>query len=215
MKTIFKTILFATALLLTVNVTAQNSPIQFGVKAGVNLSNFGGDVEDSKAKVGFVGGITLDYAFTPDWYLMTGLEFAIKGAKTDYTDDGIKIKETATPMYLQLPVHVGYKLLVAENTKIVFHGGPYIAYGLGGKWKEKANGDEDEWDFFGSEKEGGAKKFDFGLGLGVGVEFGKIGVGLGYDFGLANIGRSYEDEYGKYDFKIRNQNAYLTLGYKF
>ncbi|MDR2954228.1 MAG: PorT family protein [Prevotella sp.] len=52
------------------------------------------------------------------------------------------------------------------------------------------------------------KRFDFGVGLGAGAEFGKIGVGLGYDFGLANI----SDESG---FSIKTQNAYLTLGYKF
>lgn len=197
MKTIFKTILLATALLLTANVAAQDSPIQFGVKAGVNLSNFGGDVDGNKAKIGFLGGVTLDYAFTPDWYLMTGLEFTMKGAKWDGEDGSTKIS------YLQLPIHAGYKLLVADNTKIVFHAGPYLAYGLSAK--------EEGVDLFkkydGLDK-AALKRFDFGVGLGVGAEFGKIGVGIGYDFGLANIS-NYDEA------KLRNQNAYLTVGYKF
>lgn len=54
------------------------------------------------------------------------------------------------------------------------------------------------------------KKFDFGLGLGVGAEFGKINVGLGYDLGLLDI-----SQMGDSNYPIRTQNAYLTVGYKF
>lgn len=210
MKKIFKTSLFIMALFLAINANAQDSPIQLGVKAGANMSNFGGDIKDTKAKFGFNVGVTLDYNFTPNVALLTGLEFTTKGAKakdTEYTKDA-----SANAMYLQLPVHVGYKLDVAEGTKIVFHAGPYIAYGIGGKSKSTDEGVKEKDDFFGSEEDGGFKRFDFGVGAGVGAEFGKIGVGLGYDFGLTNIAHKAEE--GE-SFKVKNQNAYLTVGYKF
>lgn len=204
MKAIFKATLLAVALLIGVNANAQDSPIQLGVKAGANLSNVGGDTEGTKAKFGFNAGVTLDYNFTPNVALLTGLEFTTKGFKIKDLDGF-----SANAMYLQLPVHVGYKLDVAEGTKIVFHAGPYIAYGIGGKIKQKVEaGDGDieaKLDFFGDDA---AKRFDFGVGAGAGVEFGQIGIGLGYDFGLANISRDS-------DGKIKNQNAYLTVGYKF
>ncbi len=202
MRTILKTSLVAIALLIGVSASAQDTPITFGVKVGANLSNFSGDL-DMDAKFGFNAGVTLDYAFTPDVYLLTGLEFTTKGAKIKEGDESL----TMNPMYLQLPVHVGYKLTVADNTRLVFHAGPYVAYGLGGKTTVKIAGIKEKGDFFGSEEEGGAKRFDFGVGLGVGAEFGKIGVGLGYDFGLLNMARG--------DGKVRNMNAYLTVGYKF
>lgn len=192
MKTTFKTCLVAIALLIGINTYAQDKPITFGVKAGVNLSNVSGDVDGSKAKIGFNAGVTLDYGFTPDIYLLTGLELTTKGLK----EDGA----SANLMYLQLPVHVGYKLSVADATKIVFHAGPYVAYGIGGK-----TGGVDS---FGKNR---FDTFDFGLGLGVGAEFGKIGVGLGYDFGLVNIIDT--DLIG--GANVKNMNAYLTLGYKF
>jgi hypothetical protein len=135
----------------------------------------------------------LDYGFTPDVYLLTGLQLTTKGYKVGTGED----KYTSNLMYLQLPVHAGYKLTVAEATKIVFHAGPYAAYGIGGK-----SGDDKSFE------KGHAKRFDFGLGLGVGAEFGKIGVDLGYDFGLANV-----NDAG--DGKVKNMNAYLSLGYKF
>ena len=214
MKTILKTSLIAIALLLGISANAQEKPLTFGVKAGMNLSNFSGD-GDSDSKIGFNAGVTVDYALSSDLYLLSGLELTTKGAKAEYSESesgvSVKYKATATPMYLQLPVHLGYKLTVTEGTKIVFHAGPYIAYGIGGKTKAKASANalsidinhEDKEDFFGDE---GAKRFDFGVGLGAGVEFGKIGVGLGYDFGLTKL----------YDAgNNKNMNAYLTVGYKF
>lgn len=210
MKTILKTSLIAIALLLSINVNAQEKPLTFGVKAGANLSNFSGD-DDSDAKFGFNAGVTVDYALTSNVYLLSGLEFTTKGAKYKYQILSNEVKVTANPMYLQLPVHIGYKLAIAENTNIVFHGGPYFAYGLGGKIKAKDNikgsgieiSDKGGTNFFGSDR---GKRFDFGLGFGAGVEFGKIGVGLGYDFGLTKIYNNVNN---------KNMNAYLTVGYKF
>lgn len=209
MKATIKASLLAVALLVGISINAQVGPISFGVKAGMNLSNMhesdGGGNGD--AKVGFNAGVTLDYAFASDVYLMTGLEYSLKGTK----QDNLKLNLS----YLQLPVHVGYKLTVAPGTKIVFHVGPYIGYAVDGKWKIGGI----SVDAFGDEmKAQGAsllKRFDFGVGLGAGVEFGKIGIGLGYDFGLANTAKSFEYEGEKYDSKLRNMNAYLTLGYKF
>lgn len=213
MKKVLQASLMAVALLVGSNVSAQDSPIQLGVKAGVNLSNFGGDVEGTKAKVGFNAGVTLDYNFTPNVALLTGLEFTTKGAKSkeyEVEEMGIKgsAKASTTAMFIQLPVHVGYKLPVTETMKVVFHAGPYAAYGIGGKDKTEItiNGKtaEEKTDTFGKEA---LKKFDFGVGIGAGLEFGQIGVGLGWDFGLADLNRG--------DGSVKTQNGYLSLGYKF
>lgn len=213
MKKIFKACLLAAILLVGINVNAQDCPVTFGVKAGANLSNFGGDVNDTDAKFGFQAGVTVEYALSEGFFLQSGLEFTTKGAKSNMmvVQDGIstKVKSTFNPMYLQLPVHAAYKVNVAENIKIVFNAGPYIAYGVGGKIKAETKVDNvkvsaDE-NIFSKDN---FKRFDVGLGGGVGAEFGKIGVNLGYDFGLANINQNNGG-------KVRNQNAYLTLGYKF
>lgn len=202
MKTI-KTVLIAALLVLGANASAQ---ISFGVKAGVNLSNYSGDVKENKAKVGFNAGLTADYTLAPSMYLMSGLEITAKGCKFDFGTDG---KSTTNAIYLQLPVHFGYKVSVSEGTNIVLHAGPYVAYGIAGKSGEG----EDKVDTFG--KNGLCKRFDFGAGLGVGVEFGKIGVGLGYDLGMLNVinGNLSNDNDSK--AKVRNMNAYLSVGYKF
>lgn len=104
MKMIARTTLIVAAILLTIGVSAQDKPLTFGVKAGMNISNFSGDFEDTKAKIGFNAGVTLDFALTNDLYLLTGLEFTSKGAKVN-EDTNLKMNLS----YLQLPVHAGYK----------------------------------------------------------------------------------------------------------
>lgn len=197
MKQIWKVSFLAIALLIGINASAQDSPLSLGVKAGVNLSNAMGEIKDPSAKVGFNAGLTADYAFTPNWYLQTGLEFTMKGYKQ--TKGGL---DTSTnPMYIQLPIHGAYKLPITESTKLVFHAGPYVALGVGGKVENAGV----KADFFSKYY---AKRFDAGLGGGVGVEFGAVSVNLGCDFGLVNI--SQLDNYS-----TKNQNAYLSLGYRF
>ena len=82
------------------------------------------------------------------------------------------------------------------------HAGPYAAYGIGGKMKA---GPLSINTF---DKDLGFKPFDAGLGLGVGAEFGPILVDVGWDMGLTNISRASSGN-------VKNQNAYLSLGYKF
>ena len=53
------------------------------------------------------------------------------------------------------------------------------------------------------------KRLDAGLGLGVSTEFGPILLDLGWDMGLINVARDSGNE------SVKNQNAYLTIGYRF
>lgn len=218
MKTIYKFSAIALMSVLALNVSAQGLP-KFGVEAGVNLSNSSWDADplDKKAKVGFQVGITADYAFTEEWHLQSGLSFTTKGAKVEgrvVEDDSMfDGKITVNQSYLQLPIYAAYKLEVVPGTKIVFNAGPYLAYGIGGK--TKVSGDvaildqvatgSGKVDTFGSD--GMLNRFDFGLGAGVGAEFGNIVATIRYELGLTNVGKD--------DLDYKNRNAALTLGYRF
>ena len=190
-------IVFAAATLaaLTVGaVHAQDKPVLLGVKAGVNLSTLGADLKDSKYVFKYQVGITADLAFSENLYLLTGLDFQAKGAKLD----GVKYN----PIYLQLPVTVGYKFDLGNNTRLVLNAGPYLAYGIGGKTKGGEAGSQKLF------KDDIFKRLDYGVIGGVGVEFDRFTVSAGYDLGLRNI----SDATGT---KARNRNAYLTVGVKF
>lgn len=228
MKIIYSLIFISALCLSCTSLNAQSgNPFTLGIKAGANISNFSGKgVEESDAKAGFIGGVTVDYRISAELFLLSGLEFVMKGAKDEgyyYFDNinGLSYsgKINYNPMYLQLPVHIGYKIPIFYNVNATIHAGPYLAYGIGGKVKPEdliatellythkrvEATSTDEFDFFGDDA---YKKFDYGLGLGVNFEFNKIVVGIGYDFGLANLSRDSK-------YKVKTMNAYLVAGYKF
>ncbi len=191
-------------------VTAVSAQVSLGIKGGVNMSNFVYDdeVDDKNPKIGFNIGLAADVDFAPNVALQTGLFFSTKGFKT--VNDALDAEYTENLMYLQLPLHLAYKVDVSPGTRVVLHAGPYAAYGVGGKREAKVGNLSGIWDvdkIFG-EADGQYKPFDAGLGLGVGAEMGAFLIDLGWDMGMVNI--SNRD-----NGNTKNQNAYLSVGYKF
>lgn len=192
-------------MIISTNISAQ-LPVSFGVKAGINLSEIQ-KLEDDM-KVGFNFGLTADLQLTDNFYLMSGLELSNKGAKGKgyYLADqpGVTFTDVKlNALYLQLPIHAGYKLEVAPTIKLVFRVGPYLAYGIGGKIKGEAGNKSLDIDFFGDD----TNRFDFGVGAAVGAEFAdKITVSLGADQGFTKIFK---------DGDQKNRCANISVGYKF
>ncbi len=207
MKHLIKLSFIVIALLLATNANAQ-LPVSMGIKGGVNISNSSSKL--TKSKAGYNAGLTLDVNLPSNVAIMTGLEITNKGAKIKDAD----LKVDAT--YLQLPIHIGYKMNVAPGVTAHFDIGPYFAQGVWGKTKgsqdliHPMSGEVLETlkinqDTFGDDV---LKRFDWGLGVGVGVTFmGKVQILAGYDHGIAST--KVMDE------KFRNRNAFLSLGWKF
>ena len=87
-------------------------------------------------------------------------------------------------------MHFAYKIDVMTRTRFVFHAGPYVA-------ANPFNSSRLRY-----------KPFDFGVGFGVGAEFGRFLTGIGWDMGLVDI---EEWELGS----ARNRSAFLRFGYRF
>lgn len=138
------------------------------------------------------------------------------------------MKPSLNAAYIQLPIHAGYKLNVSSSTKIVFHAGPYVALGINGKTKIKNINFDALEDLIGVDLDkkdieaikhnsnintfsNFMNRFDFGIGLDIGAEFGKINAGIGYDFGLLDVAKNI----GGDDLTLRNGNAHISVGYKF
>lgn len=184
-------------------VTVASAQFGIGIKGGMNMSNFyGSEASDTDMKIGFHVGLAADYNFAPNMAIQSGLYFTTKGAKMESSLFGINSSLTANPMYLQVPIHFAYKLDVMPGTRMVFHAGPYLAYGIAGKYTAKVEGVSKSEDFFID----GVNRFDAGFGLGVGAEFGSFLVDLGWDMGLVNLEENIDS---------KNQNAYLSVGYRF
>ena len=78
--------------------------------------------------------------------------------------------------------------------------GPYLACGIAGKYKIAGV----KSDFFGDDA---AKRFDFGLGMGVAYEINKFFIDLTGEFGLTKIADG--------DDAPKNMNFSIGVGYKF
>ena len=232
MKTLFKVSLIAIAMLISISIDAQESPITFGIKGGGNISTLSDNEDITKPKIGYQFGVTVDYMITPDMFIFSGIELVNKGAAgkrlpSSATSDAT-VATTSNSLYIQLPIHFAYKFDAGTDTKIALHGGPYVAYGVGGKMKAKMKDSTTPYtketlenDFFGDN--GLAKRFDYGLGLGVSIEYNKLVFDFGFDAGIPNIVNDGAEIYynltkkilDKDDWKLRNQSVHLTFGYKF
>lgn len=202
--------------LLAMFSTVTFAQITWNAQAGINMSSLSG-LDESKMKVGYQVGVGMEYAFTDMWSIRPSLLFITKGAKAEFKEEGWKEEHTANPMYLQLPIMAAASFDLSDNMKFVAKAGPYVAFGIGGKYKiEETDEPEAKVDIFGDEKDGkyGAKRFDFGLGIGAGLEFGKIMVNLDAMFGLTKVADYYtwENEEKK---SLKNMSIALSVGYKF
>lgn len=178
--------------LVTLGVSAQSN-LKWNVNAGIGMSNwYGDDTDGTDAKFAYKVGIGLEVPFanTNVWSFQTGLNFISKGVKGNGVTDAWDVVDVTIN-----------QLYPASNFDLLFKGGPYLAYGVGGK--TKIDGVSEKADTFGDD---GLKRFDAGLGLGVAFEFGKIVVGVetGTSFTKVASGAS-----------AYNLSALATIGYKF
>lgn len=91
---------------------AQSDEMKFGVKAGANFTNFGGDVEDTDGKTGFYVGGLVDLPISGNFHVQPELMYSSEGAD----DLGID--------YLRIPVMAKYYVMEGLSLQA----GPEIAF---------------------------------------------------------------------------------------
>lgn len=212
MKNVVKLLILIMIMGLSVHSFAQ---VTFGVKAGFNLSNMlmkDNDYNYSKEmkfkmKPGFNFGPTLELPISDKISFETALLLSTYGVKAEYNYGEGTTKGSLNTLYLTLPLTAKAKVDLGGQQLFVALG-PYLGYGLSGKYKEDGSPDQDvKW---GSSSSDDFKPFDFGLHVGAGIEIKAIEVGITYDLGLANFAVSTENGY-----KEMNRLLALSIGYKF
>lgn len=207
----------------------RDNGVTFMTYFGMNISNFRG-LEPGWAmnpKAGFNLGIRGEYML-PECYgifINGSLEYSMKGAR-DHVSDVLGVTGAtaiARPMYLSLPVHVGYRYNLPHMVGVYADFGPYFAFGTNGKYLLKYDDySEDVTKNFFRDSNNGfleAQRFDFGLGFRVGAEYADhYNFILGMDWGITDMLTQDQKHIlytGGHDFKMKNFNASLTFGYRF
>lgn len=128
-----KTLILAGALATAAMFSAQQSHaqgIRFGLKAGANLTNLSGSIENDgfyKNKVGFVGGAMLNVGLLADGFLSLQPEvlYSQKGYKYDESAvfNTVSYSGKSTYNYIDVPV-----LLKLNAGGVFFEAGPQYSY---------------------------------------------------------------------------------------
>lgn len=178
---------------------ANAQQTRFGVKGGLNLSNWaGGDVSDTKALVGFHVGGFAEIKIIEKLAIQPELLFSTQGTKFDggafLGDFDVKTN------YLNIPVLAKYYIV----EKFSVEAGPQLGILL----SAKSNG-EDVKDGF--------KTVDFGFNLGAGYHFtDNVSVNLRYTIGLSPLADNADIENeGDYYDSAKNSVLALSFAYKF
>jgi hypothetical protein len=219
--------------------TVMCSKAQVYVQGGLNLANItntkSGNTEDNNILPSFNAGIMSRFGISDMFDLEAGVLLTGKGSKaetyfTSSRDDNY-VKTKFNPIYVEIPLNAVVKIPLAAKAKsnIFFNAGPYIAVGVGGKSKVdsriisvnssssksiKFNND----DPFTSEQDNAAydklKRFDYGVNLGGGIDFGRFMLKANYGIGMAKINSTQDNNTADDKNKLRtfSISAGIPLG---
>ena len=202
---------------------AQESPVNFGVRGGINIADWRGDAAESFSSFADKSGVfkvenLTGYHFggyatiplSPIFTIEPGLNYSVKGMKVSQSifEAGflnLKGEISSRLHYIELPV------MAKVNITPGFHvyGGPQVAYLASSKLKAEAGilGFSVGKSF---DVNSGFRDFDFGVVGGLGYEFmNGINIRAGYEHGLSTL-----DE-GNPQINAYNRVIKFSLGYTF
>ena len=223
-----KKLLFTLMALLTITTITKAQEVKYGIKAGVNVAQWGGDAKSTikdvvdlagvlstEANVGFHVGPSMSIAVNDQLTFETALLFSKKGYKIRgklTEEDGqllnllnLNVRVTQNAYYIDLPVVAKYK--VTEGLSIF--GGAQFSYLISNELDLKAgilgfnvlNKQLDIMQNF--------RKMDVGLSAGVGYDFKNgMNISASYDWGLTSLDKNS-------NFDAFNRVAKVSIGYTF
>lgn len=210
----------------------------FMMLGGMTVSNFRmNDVVTNgmDPKVGFDLGVRAEYMLPQcgGVFINGGLEYKMKGARERIPaaiDDmtGLDATWIARPMYLTLPIHVGFRYDILDDFGVYADFGPYFAVGTNGKTRMKFDDFSSDvvHRFFRNDSDPNfyeVQRWDFGLGFRLGTEYARhYNFQLACDWGITNM-LTQEQQHklvsipglGLKSPALKNFNASLVFAYRF
>lgn len=206
-----KKIIFA-AMTVMVCGFANAQGVKIGVKGGLNVSNFTGDLDgiDVGYQTGFNAGGFVEIKLSDKLVVQPEILFSMQGAEFKNGKayvEGKLVTGSANFILNYVNVPVMFKYSLVKNFSIEV--GPQIGFLASAKTKTVVNG-------YSGKHEMDVKKIfestDFGLNLGAGYDFTEnFSVGVRYNLGLSNI---LKTKFGD-DSKLHNGVLSFLAAYKF
>lgn len=113
--------------------------VHYWAEAGVSYNKM--SLKSSDFKLGYKAGLGADI---PLYYstvsFVPSILFECKGYKEDREESGDDVKREVTPMYILVPIDFSLNLPIGKKFGLQFCAGPYLAYGIAGKYTDTSNG---------------------------------------------------------------------------
>jgi len=190
----------------------MSAQIRFGVKAGTNLSTLyvsgnkqGINADQYKHRFSYHFGGMMEYSITKMFSIQPEIMYINHGANLKKDNSFSMSSGHVTLNSLQLPVNLKASFNLGNN-KLFVYAGPYLGYNIYGRARGKINGETESVGLY--SKGSDMKRWDYGVGIGVGMEMNKFVVSLGNQIGQADIN-------GAKGSKMKAGNISLSAGYFF
>lgn len=187
MKTIkISALILLLAIIASPSFAQDQNVTRFGVKGGVNFSNFRvDDVGDNNIKAGLNLGLFFKMPIAQAVAIQPELLYSSKGSKLEYNNFLQGEGEYRFNFnYLELPIMAVFS--IGDNFNI--QAGPYVAYLSSVNIKDM----EEDGSIQGVKDldESNFNRFDYGLAAGIGADFNGFTAGVRYNYGLNEVGES-------------------------
>ena len=196
-----KTILILSAVLMSMSAMAQ---VEFGMKAGFDMTNFWGENVQHGMKPSYQAGLFMEYHFNDKVAIAPEVTFASQGGKfkvaqdvfgIDVTSLGLKdVDVTYNTNYINVPVMLKFYATPSFSIDL----GPQVGFNVYSKVSAKDHT---------KDLKDATKTVDFGVGLGATYHLTEnVFVQGRYTMGLTKVFDAGEE---------KNGNIQIALGYKF
>lgn len=187
MKKLKLTIVLAITAFMAMPAFSQDANVtRFGVKGGVNFSNFRvDDIEDNNVKAGLNLGLFLKLPVSDVVAIQPEVLYSSKGSKLRYDNIIQGEGEYRFNMnYIEVPIMGVFHIGDVFNIQV----GPYLAYLASVNIKNM----DDDLNIQGVTElnEDNFNRFDYGVAAGIGLDFNGFVVGARYNYGLNEVGES-------------------------
>lgn len=192
-----KFILMAVMTVLTLNASAQiEKGMRFGITFMGSMSKYS---EPSSAEniFGYGGGLALEYNFTPNVYLGSGLQFGLRGSKLNSLNiaiQSVSFEGSFKSYNLVIPVNVGGRINLSDNVALFCQLGPYASFAV----------KKPELQILGYGILQG-ETFDWGFCGKIGAEFSQFQLFGGYELGMKEV----------WPVDGKNRSIVFGIGYMF
>ncbi|MGI6342709.1 MAG: porin family protein [Bacteroidales bacterium] len=206
----------ALVLLLATITLVANSQVRFGVKGGLNITNYVLDdekIDDNDAKYGFNAGIYFRLPVAGFISLQPELLYTQKGSKIEMTKYRVVINTKSSTDYIELPVLLDFAVFDALHVQV----GPYFSYLIN---KEAITSNSSNNSIINQVKEEFKKvklnELDYGLAFGASFVSRRLELSLRYNHGLQTLGKENIVLGDRSTFPdVKHSAIYLSLGLSF